>query len=120
MKRLTLFVFTFAALAACDAPLTPSEPTVAGPSFAVAQTKTIHLTVIDGETGNKVAGECLVFVSPPPNFTFSETNSGGQASVTVAHTATDGNVFCDTAAGDGSSGPFPIDENGVTHVTVTV
>ena len=40
MKRLALFAFTFAGLAACDTPPTPSEPTIAGPSFAVVTNQT--------------------------------------------------------------------------------
>jgi hypothetical protein len=95
------------------------SPVLVQSAFA-ASPPTILLTVVDS-TGSKVAGAfCVVFVGSPFHATLVVTNSGGQAQITVASTETLGQIFCNSAAGNGGSGVFTINPNGVTQVTVTV
>jgi hypothetical protein len=106
---------TAATVAAATGALLLAAP---APAFAAEQTKTLHIRVIDQETGKKVAGECNVSTDVG-TFSFIETNAGGQASVTLGADATTASIFCGTGAGSGSTS-VTLRENGATNATVFV
>ncbi len=86
--------------------------------FAAEQTKTVHISVVDDETGRKVAGECTISTNTG-DFSFYETNAGGQALVTLDADATRAFVFCSTGAGSGGKS-VRLREHGVTKVRIVV
>jgi hypothetical protein len=96
---------------------------------AADQLKRLHITVEDDETGHKVTAECLITAMPRDEDEVGgtvrkETNSGGEATVTLDKDATSARISCSSAAGatGGSTGDktVPLRENGTTHVTIVV
>jgi hypothetical protein len=85
---------------------------------AAEQTKTLHITVVDDETGRKVAGECFI-ITDARTTTRKDTNAGGEASVTVDKDATSATITCNTAAGSGAT-RVTLREDGTTNATVVV
>lgn len=86
---------------------------------AAHRLKTLHVTVIDTETGSKVTGECFISTDVDTG-TFYETNAGGEESVTLDSAATSAFVSCNTAAGSSDTIEVALREHGVTHVDVFV
>jgi hypothetical protein len=86
--------------------------------FAAEQLKLLRIRVVDAETGRGVAGECNISTDTG-DFTFYETNAGGQALVTLNADATEAFIGCSTGAGSGFV-TVSLRPDGVTRATIVV
>jgi hypothetical protein len=94
-------------------------PTTSAFAAPPAKTKDLMIIVVDAETVDRVAGECVVFTDIGTG-SFIETNAGGIARVTLGADATSADISCDTGAGFGSTEGVTLKPTGTTRATVEV